>query len=234
MNRTLGATALLLCSVIGSLLALAAAIDLMAFLMTHQPGKVSDPLQSGKLWTLLCCFVVLAVLLLATSIRLARASPVQESVAGWSPYAAVVYFLVSGYLLQVYYPLPSHPHHLDKLLFILGGLIIWGMWLNFWPVTLERVLDSRGYDRIKAALIIILVFVVFGEIAFRLADPIWQEKGCSKRSSLRPLLNRMLKRKVQSGTPMHRVSGIESGSWKSQLQVPVCWPLAIHLPGEWE
>ena len=177
MNRTLGATALLLCSVIGSLLALTAAIDLMAFLMTHQPGKVSDPLQTGKLWTLLCCYVLLTVLFLTTSIRVARASPVQESVAGWSPYAVAVWFLVSSYLLQVYYPLPSHPHHLDKLLFILGGLIVWGMWLNFWPVTLERVLDSRGYDRIKAALIIILVFVVVGEIAFRLADPILARKG---------------------------------------------------------
>lgn len=190
MNKTRGATALLLCSVIGTLLALTAGFDLMAFLMTHQSGKVSDPLQTGKLWTLLCCYSLLAVLLLATSIRVARASPVQDSVAGWSPYAVAIWFLVSGYLLQVYYPLPSHPHHLDKLLFILGSLIVWGMWLNFLPMTLERVLHSRGYERIKAALIIMLVFVVVGEIAFRLADPILARKGLfeAKKSptSLKP------------------------------------------------
>jgi lysophospholipase L1-like esterase len=84
-------------------------------------------------------------------------------------------------LLLVYYPLPSHPHHLDKLLFLLGGVLVWALWLFSSPSGLVRALNTRAYGRIRIVLINVLLFVIIGEATVRLADPILARDGLYSR-----------------------------------------------------
>jgi hypothetical protein len=182
-SRVLSVTTFYLACAAGTLGFMLTAADLGVFLAEMSPAPdLSDPLQTGKLVFLLCVYLVASFLLAFIGWKVSRASSAQRQVVvSWSAMAVLLWFLSSGYLLLVYYPLPSHPHHLDKLLLILGSVLVWSLWFTLYPLGLAQVLNSRWYEWTKVALINLLVFVVLGEAVLRVTDPVLGRSGLFER-----------------------------------------------------
>jgi hypothetical protein len=164
------ATFCLMCAVVAAGLILTAA-DLGVFLagISYAP-TLSKFLQPRKLSLLLGLYLAAALLLGLAGWRVGRTlSAHRQVVVGWSPLAVFLWFLSCELVQLVYYPLPSHPHHLDKLLWVIGGVLIWSLWFNIRPRELARALNSRPYQWLNIALINLLLFILLGETAFRLA-----------------------------------------------------------------
>lgn len=172
-----------LACIVGALGSLAAARDLYLFLSnTSTSSDPANSFQVVKLTWLLGGYVILAVLMILVGLKLSMSASIHRTATGqWSPSAVMLWSLVTAYLLLVYYPLPSHPHHLDKLLFLLGGVLVWALWFFTHPSGLTKALSTRFYGWVRVALINLLLFAVFGEAVLRLADPILARDGLYSR-----------------------------------------------------
>ncbi len=163
---------------------MAIALDLYWFLAQHAlQSHLSNSFQPAKLALLGGLYAALAALLVTIVAKAAvRSRPLLRLVSEWSPWAVVIWFLLSFYLALVYYPLPSHPHHLDKLLFILSGLLAWTLWMVVHPAGLAGVLNGRVYGWVRLGLINLFIFLMIGETAVRLADPLLAKDGLYSRA----------------------------------------------------
>jgi hypothetical protein len=151
----------------GSAGALATAVDVVRFIIKVSPegqSHLTDPLQLGKVGLIGGGFVMLAGLLALLAWQTGLTSSEQRAlVAHWSLPAVTLWAGISAFLLLVYYPLPPHKHHLDKLLLILGLLLGWSLGLAAKPAWVAAVLASRGYAWLRVGVINLLVFIAVGE-----------------------------------------------------------------------
>ena len=160
------------CCLAGAAGALATAVDVARFVLAASPaGRLTDPLQLGKVGLVGGLFAALAGILALLAWQTGRASSVQrEVVSGWSPFFVLIWAGIPAFLLLVYYPLPPHKHHLDKLLLILGLLLGWGVCLAARPRMLGALLGGRGYAWLQVGVVNLLVFIVVGEGLAQSAD----------------------------------------------------------------
>lgn len=140
--------------------------------MTASPaGRLTDPLQLGKVGVVGGLFGLLAGILALLVWQAGRPCSGQcNLVARWSPFAVVLWAGIIAFLLLVYYPLPPHRHHMDKLLLILGLLLGWTVCVAACPNLVGTILMSRGYEWFRVAATNLLVFVVVGEALARSMD----------------------------------------------------------------
>ena len=167
------------CCTLGAGLCAVMAWNLGSFVRaTAGPSVLSDPLQVTKLKMLGGFLALTAGLLMLTAWRVSRHdSPPRDVVATWSPIWVFCMAAFFGYLLLVYYPLPSHRHHLDKLLGLLSLMFLWAGWLNVRPVLLGRALNGRLFFWMKVGVVNLAIFLALGEAALRLADPALSRSG---------------------------------------------------------
>ena len=132
--------------------------------------------KKGKVTVLLGIYSVLVGLVAVAAWRTCMPESLQRQVSSvWSPFFVVLLFILYVYLHLVFYPLPPSSHHLDKLL-PLGILsIAWCILYVFQPNILAMLFSQRIYFWIKVVFVNFLLFVLVGEIQFRVADP-WLAK----------------------------------------------------------
>src|SRR2546428_6640514 len=173
------AAALGLSCLIGAIAALATAVDVGGFILKiRPPSKISDPLQIPKLFVIMCALCAVAALLGVMTRQAWRTASAQRNLLGqWSPGMVLIWAVLCGFLLLVYYPLPSHKHHLDKLLLLIGAVLVWSMWFLAFPQSFAGMLNSRVYAWLKVGLINLLIFVIVAEVALRLTDPLLGRSG---------------------------------------------------------
>lgn len=160
------------CCLLGAVGTLVTAVDVAWFVITAPPaGPLTDPLQLVKLGLIGGLYGWLAGMLALLAWQAGRPSSVHRGlVSRWSPFAVVLWAGIPAFLLLVYYPLPPHKHHLDKLLLILGLLLGWTTCFAVRPQWLGAMLESRGYAWFRVALINLLVFIAAGEALARGLD----------------------------------------------------------------
>ncbi len=160
------------CCFLGAVGALVTAADVARFLMTAPPaGPLTDPLQLGKVGLVGGLYGWLAVTLALLAWQVGQPSSVHRGlVSRWSPFSVALWAGLPTFLLLVYYPLPPHKHHLDKLLLILGLLLGWTTCFAVRPQWLGVMLESRGYAWVRVAMINLLVFIAAGEVLARNLD----------------------------------------------------------------
>ena len=130
---------------------------------------------------LIVTLVVLGGLMLALAVTVWKvripASPQQELISGWSKGAVVLWTLALGYVLLVNYPVPATAHHTDK--FLLAGMVtlVWALCVAIRPDLLRFWLDSRPYAWLKIGMVNVVIFLLIGELALRLADPLLARSG---------------------------------------------------------
>lgn len=159
------------CCFLGAIGALATAVDVGRFVMTTPAGSLTDPLQLGKVGVVAGLFGWLAGMLALVAWQAGRPSSGQRDlVSRWSSCSVVLWAGLPVFLLLVYYPLPPHKHHLDKLLLILGLLLGWTVGFAARPNLVGTILESRGYGWFRVAAINLLVFIAAGEVLARGMD----------------------------------------------------------------
>lgn len=167
----------LLCAA-GGACALAAAGDIAWYLQTLRDAKQAIPPRTGNLMLALPVLALLAASLAGSAWRVARSgSPQQAAASRWSPWFVMLWAAVIGYVLLLNYPVPPHVHHVDKFLIGAVVVLVWSAWFLLRPARLADLLETRGYRWAKVALVNALVFVVVGEAALRLADPVLARSG---------------------------------------------------------
>lgn len=234
MNKgRLASTIVCLACIAGAIGSLAAAWDLHQFLSrTSHSADLANSFQASKLTSLTGIYAALAVLMVLIGVKIAMGSPGHRSATGqWSPLAVTAWSLVIAYLLLVYYPLPSHPHHLDKLLFLLGGVLAWALWLFGHPSGLAGALSTRFYSRTRVVLINLLLFAVMGEAALRIADPVLARDGLySREQSSRWLKPHM---KTEGSIGQTNAFGFRDREWTMDKPASTVRVLAIGDSFTW-
>lgn len=151
-----------------------AAIDLAIFVYRLDATTSSLKLDLLlKLSAIALLSMAIASLLVALLWRNIREPTFHDQVTTlWSAPWGVFLFIMIGSLYLIYYPIPPHSHHLDKILIGCVLLVLWVGWILFQPDSLNSFTMSRPYHWFKIALINLVVFLIVGECFFRLADPI--------------------------------------------------------------
>jgi lysophospholipase L1-like esterase len=88
-----------------------------------------------------------------------------------------VWTSLSFYFLLLYYPLPYHSHHIDKFLFLVMVILVWGIMFSVRPRDLSAFLDGRVYAAIRVGVVNVLIFVLAGEAVCRIVDPVFARSG---------------------------------------------------------
>jgi lysophospholipase L1-like esterase len=161
-----------------AVLALLAAGQIVRYLMVLSSSKLANPPRIDMIVVILVVLVALAVML-AVVARMAasRSSRQYELVSDWSLGTTILWTLVLGYVLLVNYPVPATAHHADKFLFGTLIVLVWAAALAITPDLLKARLKSQPYAWLKVLVINGLVFVLAGEAALRLADPVLARSG---------------------------------------------------------
>lgn len=174
-----GAAAVLpwLCAV-GALWSWYAAGDMAFYLRSLSASKLAKPPQPGLLIGILVLLLLWGLGLAAAAWRVRQPqAPSRMVAADWSSGWAVLWAASLGVFLLVNYPIPAQAHHLDKFLLGLLGGIVWTGWWLVRPQTLARATDHRLVRWLGIGLVNGLVFVLVGEVAVRLADPLLARSG---------------------------------------------------------
>jgi GDSL-like lipase/acylhydrolase family protein len=176
------------CFVGGAIYLLGTAGRLFAFLF-YAPLRtgMSGPWEPAKLGALALLYAIAGLLLgIAARQAMRQSSPQHRVVARWSPFALLVCTGVIAYLLLIFYPLPYHNHHADKVFFLLAVLVCWTCAVLLYPQTLEKALASRWFYWSRLVVVNLLVFALLGELAVRLADPLLARSGLFSSTSKTP------------------------------------------------
>lgn len=144
------------------------------YVLQAKPSSVlADPPRVGKLlWlegllavTGLCFLTLVLLFMRRCSSHMALLSEMTlSSQLLWTP--------LIGYALLVYYPLPPHAHHTEKVMLVVGGLFVWSVVAIFRPAVLSGFFQARLLGIVKWACVNFIVFVMLGEALFRLVDPL--------------------------------------------------------------
>ena len=171
-NKVLPLTIGALC-VGGAGFALATAWDAAQFISAVQDSKLASPHPTSTLLIILPALTALALSLAVTAWQLVRDSSKQRELAArCSVWDVLLWTTLCLYALLVNYPVPPQAHHRDKFLLICLALLGVVLWFALHPRSLERSLSTKSYGWAKFVVINMLVFVLAGEVAMRLADPI--------------------------------------------------------------
>ena len=164
---------------IGAAVALVTAGDLVGFVLTARPAtKLADPPRTVKLIPLSLILVGVGLSLGIAAWRTLKPGAVQRAVASrWSPGLTLVWGLLALYLVLLYYPLPYHSHHIEKLLLGSAVILLWSLAFVLRPAGLAAFLNGRMYGWIKTGVINVLVFILIGEAVLRLMDPVLARGG---------------------------------------------------------
>lgn len=155
------------------------AIHLHLYVLHAKPATaLADPPRVWKLVLLEGLLTVAAVSFLRLVILSLRRSPAHvELWSGAAPYTSLLWSILIGYILLVYYPLPPHAHHTEKVLLAVGVLLLWSAVAILQPGVLGSFFRSRFLGAVKWACVNFLVFVMLGEAVFRLVDPMLASQG---------------------------------------------------------
>ena len=164
---------------IGALVALATAGDVLIFVLTARAAtKLADPPRTFKLIPLCAVLLGVGLSLGIAAWRILQSRSTHRAVASqWSFGFTVLWSVLSLYLLLLYYPLPYHSHHIEKLLLGSVVMVLWSVAFVLRPTNLEAFLNGRAYGWIKVGVINVLVFVFIGEVILRLMDPVLARGG---------------------------------------------------------
>ena len=155
------------------------AIDLHLYVLHAKPATaLADPPRVWKLVLLEGLLIVASVSVPWLVILSLRRSPAHvELWSGAAPYTSLLWATLIGYVLLVYYPLPPHGHHTEKVLLAVGVLLLWTAVAILRPGVLGSFSRSRFLGAVKWACVNFLVFVMLGEAVFRLVDPMLESQG---------------------------------------------------------
>jgi GDSL-like Lipase/Acylhydrolase family len=165
--------------VIAAVIASVTAYDVAGFVVMARPAtKLANPPKVSKLIVLLAMLVGAGSAFLAAAWQTWKPNSIHRQVASsWSLTFTVFWMLLGLYVFFIYYPLPYHSHHIDKLL-LYGALVLaWALLFAFCPDKLAVWLSGRVYEWIKVGLVNVLVFVVLGEVTLRVIDPFLARSG---------------------------------------------------------
>ncbi len=164
---------------IGAVVALATACDVAVFVLGARPAtKLADPPRISKLILVFLIFLSLGLFLGTAAWRTWQRASVQRMIAStWSMSFTLLWSLLVLYVVLLYYPLPYHSHHIDKLLLASVVILLWSVTFILRPSILTALLNGRIYGWTKMAVINVLVFVLVGEVALRLMDPVLARSG---------------------------------------------------------
>ena len=164
---------------IGALAALVTAGDVMAFVLTARPAtELSDPPRTFKLIPLCGILLGVGLSLGIAAWRVLQLRSVHRTVTlQWTFGFTILWSLLSLYLLLLYYPLPYHSHHIEKLLLGSVVMLLWSVAFVLRPIDLAALLNRKAYGWIKVGVINVLVFLLVGEVILRLMDPVLARGG---------------------------------------------------------
>ena len=177
---------------IGAVVLVVAVGDIVLFVLRlDQTTRLVKPSWTVKLLLQSLLLAASATFLSVAAWRIWRSHSVHRAVVtSWSSWWTLFWAFLSLLLLLVYYPIPPHPHHLDRVLLVSGSLFVWSGWFLLRPGTLQNVLNTKPYQWLKVCLVNLLVFVVIGEGLCRLTDPLLARSGmygnASTPSGLKP------------------------------------------------
>ncbi|HEU4684165.1 MAG TPA: SGNH/GDSL hydrolase family protein [Nitrospira sp.] len=164
-------------------------VDLVTFLL---PGSSRSGMRGSwdptKLqWIALVCVLGSVVCGINARVILFNQASVQRSLAGeWGAWASPLWWTPILLGLLVFYPLPYFNHHIDKFLLCLGMAVSWNLWLLLHPDSLRWWLQTRAAAWMRTALVNVLLVLLLGEAAVRLADPLLEQGGLFEASADTP------------------------------------------------
>lgn len=178
-KREAALLAMILVCGLAVIVALLTACDIAVFVLTARPAsRLADPPRTSKLLMVGALTVAVGLTFgMALTRLLRRGSAQQNVVTPWSLGSVVLWAGLTLFLYGIYYPLPYHSHHIDKVLLGLSVVLIWGMALAASPRLVTVLTNGKHYAWIKILLINILAFIVIGEVVFRLIDPFLARGG---------------------------------------------------------
>ena len=163
----------------GACYALIATVQIAVFLSSGRlTTEVIYPPNLPKLFALLLLASLLTGSLLVAARQTSRSTSAQSLVAsGWRSGSVLLWTMLCGWVLLVYYPIPYRAHHIDKVLLGMGGLLAWSLLYNLAPARLSVFLNSRAFHWFWVIFLNSLVFIMIGETVFRFADPWLAQRG---------------------------------------------------------
>src|SRR5579884_3897668 len=166
------------CAIV-TVVALFTACDIGMFVLAARPAsQLADPPRISKLLVVLALSVLIGVVFSIAARRLMRgASAYLERVVGWSPGWIIFWTSLAFLFWGIYYPLPYHSHHIDKVLLGMSTGLMWGIGFLVSPRHLATLTNGRGYSAAKVVVVNILIFVMVGEVVVRLVDPYLARAG---------------------------------------------------------
>jgi lysophospholipase L1-like esterase len=153
--------------------------EIAGYLLLAGPETViGDPPKTGKLAGLLFIAAGTAGCLSWSAWRTLRPGTSQrDTVRGWSPATSLLWGGLVLYAFLVYYPLPYHSHHIDRALLVGGLVLAWGIALGLYPAGVGALAASGGYRWIRVGGVNLVIFLLVGETAARVADPLLAGSG---------------------------------------------------------
>jgi hypothetical protein len=147
-------------------------------LQAKPASALADSPRVGKLLWLEGLLAVTGLCFLALMrLFIRQSSPHMTLLSEMTLSSQLLWTLLIGYVLLVYYPLPPHAHHTEKVLLAVGSLFVWSVVAIFRPVVLSAFFQRRFLEVVKWASVNFLVFVMLGEAVFRLIDPFLASQG---------------------------------------------------------
>jgi lysophospholipase L1-like esterase len=147
-------------------------------LQAKPASALADPPRVGKLLWLEGLLAVTGLCFLALMrLFIRRSSPHMTLLSEMTLSSQLLWTLLIGYVLFVYYPVPPHAHHTEKVLLSVGGLFVWSVVAIFRPAILSALSHRRLLRVVKWASVNFIAFVMLGEAVFRLVDPMLASHG---------------------------------------------------------
>jgi len=141
-------------------------------LQAKPASALADPPRVGKLLWLEGLLAVTGLCFLALMrLFIRRSSPHMTLLPEMTLSSQLLWTLLIGYVLFVYYPVPPHAHHTEKVLLSVGGLFVWSVVAIFRPAILSALSHRRLLRVVKWASVNFIAFVMLGEAVFRLLYP---------------------------------------------------------------
>lgn len=164
---------------VGAVAAWVAMYDITVFVLSIRPAsKLADAPRISKLIVGAILLTLVGLFLGLSARRAWQPYGIQRHVAlRCSPFLVCVWTSLSFYFLLLYYPLPYHSHHIDKFLFMVAVILVWGIMFSVRPGDLSAFLDGRLYAVIRVGVVNVLIFVLAGEAVCRIGDPIFARSG---------------------------------------------------------